>query len=85
MEARFRIHTTELSPEIIDKIRQFISVNGESEVVINIRPLKKKGFSKETEKDYFARLDQALDNIDRNGKSFTFTEGEFEAFTEPKI
>jgi superfamily I DNA and RNA helicase len=85
MEATFKIHTTELSQEIIEKIRQFISVNGESEVVINIRPKKKKGFPKETKEAFFARLDRAIDNLDQKQNRATFTVEEFETFAEPKL
>jgi hypothetical protein len=78
MEATLKIHTTELSQEVFEKIQQFIRVNGESEVVINIRPKKKKGFPKETKEAYLARIDRALDNLDQKRNVVTFTLEEFE-------
>lgn len=85
MEATFKIHTTELSQEIIEKIRQFISINGESEIVINIRPKKKKAFPKESREAYSARLDRALDNLDQKRNGITFTVEEFELFANSKV
>ena len=85
MEATFKIHATELSQEIVEKIRQFISANGESEIVINIRPKKKKAFPKETKEAYFARLDRALDNLDQKRNVVTLTVEEFEAFADSKV
>ncbi len=85
MEATIKIHTTELSQEIVEKIRQFISVYGESEVVINIRPKKKKAFPKETKKAYFARIDRALDNLDQKRNGVTFSVEEFEAYSDSKV
>lgn len=72
MEATFKIHATELSQEIIEKIRQFMSVNGESEVTIHIRPKKKKSFPTETKEAYFARINRALDHLDQKKKGVHF-------------
>ncbi len=85
MEATIKIHTTELSQEIIEKIRQFISVYGESEVVINIRPKKKKSFPKETKEAYYARIDHALDNLDQKRNGVTFSIKEFEVYSDSKV
>jgi len=85
MEATIKIHTTELSQEIIEKIRQFISINGESEVVINIRPKKKKSFPKETKEAYYARIDQALDSLDQKRNGVTFSIKEFEVYSDSKV
>jgi len=83
MEATLKIHTTELSQEVFEKIQQFIRVNGESEVIINVRPKKKKGFPKESREDYFARIDRALDNLDQQRNVVEFSLKEFEALSDP--
>ncbi len=85
MEATIKIHSTELSQEIVEKIRQFISVYGESELVINIRPKTKKAFPVETKEAYLARIDRALDNLDQKQNGVTFTVEEFEAFADSKL
>ncbi len=77
-----KIHTTELSQEVFEKIQQFIRVNGESEVIINVRPKKKKGFPKESKEDYFARIDRALDNLDQQRNVVEFSLKEFEAISD---
>jgi len=82
MEATLKIHTTELSQEVFEKIQQFIRVNGESEVIINVRPKKKKGFPKESKEDYFARIDRALDNLDQQRNVVEFSLKEFEAISD---
>jgi hypothetical protein len=70
MEIQLKIHATDFNQEIIDKIRQFLALNGESDLVINIRP-KKKQFPKETRDEYFSRLDKAIAQLD-NHKSIQF-------------
>jgi hypothetical protein len=58
------MHAAEMSMEVYEKIRQFISLYEESEVTINIRPKRKKPFPQESKEAYFARLDKALANLD---------------------
>jgi hypothetical protein len=84
MEATLKIRTTELSQEVFEKIQQFIRINGESEVIINVRPKKKKGFPKETKEAYFARIDRALDNLDQKRNLVTFSQEEFETLADFK-
>ncbi len=85
MEIRLKIEATELSQEIIDKIRQFITLNGESDLEINIRPKKKKKFPKETKDEYFKRIDNAIDTLDKNKNTVSFSTTEFQAFAESKL
>jgi hypothetical protein len=85
MEIRLKIEATELSQDIIDKIRQFITLNGESDLEINIRPKKKKKFPKETKEEYFERLDRAIDTLDKNKNVLSFSTSEFQAFAESKL
>ncbi len=85
MEITLKIQATELSQDIIDKIRQFITLNGESDLVINIRPKKKKKFPKETKDQYFARLDNAIDNFEKSRNLVSFSTAEFQTFAESKL
>ena len=85
MEVNLKIQTSEFSQDIIDKIRQFISLNGESDVTINIRPKKKKSFPKESKEEYFNRLDKAIDNLENNRNSIVFTTTEFQELAESKL
>jgi hypothetical protein len=85
MEITFKIPASEFSQDIIDKIHQFISLNGESDVTINIRPNKKKIFPKETKEEYFKRLDTAIDNLEKNRNIISFTNAEFQKFAETQI
>ena len=85
MEVNFKIQTSEFSQDIIDKIRQFISLNGESDVTISIRPKKKKSFPKESKEAYFIRLDKAIDNLENNRKSIVFTTTEFQELAQSKL
>ena len=85
MEVNLKIQTSEFSQEIIDKIRQFISLNGESDVTISIRPKKKKSFPKESKEAYFNRLDKAIDNLENSKNLVSFTTTEFQEFAETKL
>ena len=85
MEVKLKIQTSEFSQEIIDKIRQFITLNGESDVTINITPKKKKNFPKETQEEYFKRLDKAIDNVENNRNLIAFSTTEFQEFAQPKL
>ncbi len=85
MEIRLKIESTELSQDIIDKIRQFITLNGESDLEINIRPKKKKKFPKETKDEYFERIDRAIDMLDKNKNLISFSSAEFQTFVEAKL
>ena len=85
MEVKLKIQTSEFSQDIIDKIRQFISLNGESDVTINITPKKKKSFPKETPKEYLKRLNKAIDNLDNNRNLIAFSSIEFQEFAESKL
>ena len=62
-EIKLKIQTTEFSQDIIDKIRQFIFLNGESELVINISLKKKKKFPTETAETYFKRIDRSINAL----------------------
>ena len=85
MEVNLKIQTSEFSQDIIDKIRQFISLNGESDVTISIRPKKKKAFPKESKEAYFNRLDKAIDNLENNRNSIVFTTTEFQELAQSKL
>ncbi len=85
MEVNLKIQTSEFSQDIIDKIRQFITLNGESDVTISIRPKKKKSFPKESKEAYFHRLDRAIDNLENNRNLMAFTASEFQEFAESKL
>ena len=85
MEVNLKIQTSEFSQDIIDKIRQFISLNGESDVTISIRPKKKKSFPKESKEAYFNRLDKVIDNLENNRNSIVFTTTEFQELAQSKL
>jgi hypothetical protein len=85
MEITLKIQATEFNQDMIDKIRQFITLNGESDLVINIRPKKKKKFPKETKDEYFARLDRAIDNFDNKRNLVSFSTTEFQTYAESKL
>lgn len=85
MEITLKIQATELNQDIIDKIRQFISLNGESDLVINIRPKKTKKFPKETKEEYFARLNSAIDNLENKKNVVSFSTTEFQTYAESKL
>lgn len=83
MEIQLKIHAADFNQDIIDKIRQFLALNGESDLVINIKP-KKKQFPKETRDEYFTRLDSAIVSLDKNN-SIQFSTTEFQEFAQSKL
>ena len=85
MEITLKIQTTELSQDVIDKIRQFIFINGESNLVINISSKKKKNLPLESGEAYFARLDRSIDALENKTNLVDFSAAEFQAFAESKM
>ena len=85
MEIKLKIQTTEFSQDIIDKIRKFIFLNGESELVINISPKKKKKFPTETAETYFKRIDRSINALENKTNLINFSTAEFQTFVESKL
>jgi len=85
MEIKLKIQTTEFSQDIIDKIRQFIFLNGESELVINISPKKNKKFPTETSETYFKRIDRSKNALENKTNLIKFSTAEFQTFAESKL
>lgn len=85
MEIKLKIQTTEFSQDIIDKIRQFIFLNGESELVINISPKKNKKFPTETSETYFKRIDCSENALENKTNLIKFSTAEFQTFAESKL
>mgnify|MGYP000002171055 CR=1 FL=1 len=85
MEIKLKIQTTEFSQDIINKIRQFIFLNGESELVINISLKKKKKFPTETAETYFKRIDRSINALENKTNLINFSTAEFQTFVESKL
>ena len=85
MEIKLKIQTTEFSQNIINKIRQFIFLNGESELVINISPKKNKKFPTETSETYFKRIDRSKNALENKTNLIKFSTAEFQTFAESKL
>lgn len=80
IQAQFTIPIKELSPAIIEKIKDLFNDNGEdAEVIISIRT---KSYSKsysETPEEYFAKLEESIAQYER-GEVVSFTLEEFKDF-----
>jgi hypothetical protein len=87
MEATFKIkmQATEMSMEVYEKIKMFINLHGESDVIINIRPKKKRTFPMENKEAYFARLDKSLASLNGKKEIVTFSVDEFNSFVDSKL
>jgi hypothetical protein len=76
MVTTFKISASEFNDAIVEKIKMLFN-GDDSEVVISVRS-NRKGFPKETREAYFARINNALDNLDNKRKTVSFTVEEFE-------
>ncbi len=80
IQAQFTIPMKELSPSIIEKIKDLLNGNGEDvEVVISVRTKSYSRQYKETPEEYFAKLEESIAQYER-GEVVSFTLEEFKDF-----
>ena len=78
METIFRIKTSELTPDFIDKIKTFFK-NDEA-IEISISSVTDFGLTKkEGNKGYEDRVNRAIKNLDTDKDTISFSEDEFES------
>ncbi len=82
MDAVFRIKSSEFDEHLISQIKELLKRKNNLVITIAISEKPAKGIlRKETREEYFARLDNSIDNIN-NGKGVTFTAEEFDVFSK---
>jgi len=78
METIFRIKTSELTPDFIDKIKTFFK-NDEA-IEISISSVSDFGLTKKEAKlEYEDRVNKAIKNLDTDKDTISFSEDEFES------
>lgn len=82
IQAQFTIPIKELTPNIIEKIKELLSDNGDdTEVVISVRTKLHSISFKESPEEYFAKLEESIAQYER-GEVVTFTIEEFKDFVK---
>lgn len=80
IQAQFTIPIKELTPSIIEKIKELLNGNGDdTEVVISVRTKPHPTSYKETPEEYFTKLEESIAQYER-GEVVTFTVEEFKDF-----
>ena len=80
IQAQFTIPIKELTPSIIEKIKDLLNGSSENaEVVISVRSKPHPKAYKETPEEYFAKLEESIAQYER-GEVVTFTIEEFKDF-----
>jgi hypothetical protein len=83
MQSTFKIPASEFNTDIFEKIRQIIVSLDNAEIIINVRPSKKK--EKQSHEAYFEQLNKAVDNIENNRNLVSFSIEEFEKFSKQQL
>jgi hypothetical protein len=82
MEAVFHITANEFDESFFNQIKSLLKSKKNLEITIAISEAQSKGIlRKETREEYFARLDKAIDNLNK-GDGVSFTKEEFEDFSK---
>lgn len=77
METIFRIKPDELTVDFLDKLK--ILFQNEEAIEISISPLSDFGLTKkEDKKEYQNRVNKAINNLEENRNTVSFSEDEFE-------
>ena len=85
MDAVFHVKADEFDDNFINQIKSLLTSKKKLEVTIAISEEAGTGFLREETRDqYFARLDKAINNLNR-GIAVTFTMDEFEEYTNQLV
>ena len=80
MQTILRINTTEL-PDLMAVLKTLFKKEKVVEVTVNPAPAISLG-KKETRKEYWTKLEKRLKNLDEGKNTVTFTEEEFEKYSD---
>lgn len=73
VEATITVPMSEFNHAIVEKIKELVNGDSdETEVFISVRPKKSSVFRHETREEYFARLEQSIDDARNNRNLVTF-------------
>ncbi len=82
MDAVFRIKANEFDENLFNQIKSLLKSKKNLEITIAITEEQSKGILRnETRDEYFARLNKAIDNLNK-GRGINFTPEEFEDFSK---
>lgn len=81
METVIKIRPSELTGALLDNIKKLVKGKKNAEITISIHEKpSKKYLREETREEYFARLQNAIDRVEK-GQVITFTAESFEDFS----
>ncbi|MBI4646058.1 MAG: hypothetical protein HY738_05530 [Bacteroidia bacterium] len=79
METTFRLKTSEL-PDFVTVMKTLLKK--EKVIEITVRPARETNLEKvETKEEYWARINRAIENLDKGENIISFTEDEFDRFS----
>ena len=82
MKVVFRMKANEFDESFFEQIKAILKAKKNLEITIAITDEQSKGIlRKESREEYFARLDKAIDNLDK-GRGVNFSREEFEDFSK---
>lgn len=81
METVIKIHPSELTGKLLENIQKLIKGKKNAEIVISINDMPKKNYlRKETREEYFARLNESINQLEK-ANVITFTAESFDEFS----
>jgi hypothetical protein len=84
MQVIFKIAPAEFTQDVFSKIQQLLTQSECGEIVISFQAKPTRRKVKMSEKDFFKKIDKAIDDIDNNHNVITFNIADFEKMTQPK-
>jgi hypothetical protein len=79
MQTVMRVKSSEI-PQLVALLKTLFKNEEEVEIIVN--PIAKEDGKKESRKEYWRRINKAIEDVENGGELISFTESEFEKYSE---
>lgn len=85
METIIRLKASEINLSFFNKLKNMLDLNDEIRILINTRKKSNEIFEDESIAEMRERIDRSIEEAENESNLISFTEEEFEEFTNSKI
>lgn len=85
METIIRLKASEINLSFFNKLKNMLDLNDEIKILINTRKKSNEIFEDESIAEMRERIDRSIEEAENESNLISFTEEEFEEFTNSKI
>ena len=85
METIIRLKASEINLSFFNKLKNMLDLNDEIRILINTRNKSNEIFEDESIAEMRERIDRSIEEAENKSNLISFTEEEFEEFTNSKI